>query len=810
MRQNDAARFPISVILPRALDVGCTPLLFWEIDHRLVRDVTAVMPDEIGRFHQFLDKLPTAAYSCDREGLITYFNPRAVQVWGRAPVLNNPVDRYCGSFRLYSPQGEPIAHDQCWMARALHSGQEYEGEEIVIERPDGSRITALAHASPVRNAAGEIAGAINMLVDISDRQRAESTQRLLTAIVESSEDAIYSRSLDGTITSWNPAAERLFGYSAAEIVGTSIERLIPPERRAEEDAAMERIWRGERIHHYETVRHTKAGQRIEVSISTSQILDESGRVVGASKVSRDITAAKRAADELRNSEERFARFTRHLPGLAWIKDLDGRYLFVNDAVERAFQKSRWEICGRTDDEIFPPATAAQFCQNDRLALKSGAGLETVETLLHDDGILHHSLVTKFPIPGPDGNPALIGGMAIDITARMQAEEALRDADRRKDEFLATLAHELRNPLAPLSNSLQILRLSDDLPPAVEAMRDVMQRQVDQLVRLVDDLLEVSRITRGKVELRKETVELARIVATAVETSRPLIEAARHQLAVAICSEPLLLDADPVRLSQVISNLLNNAAKYTDDGGQIWLTARAQEDQAVISVRDTGNGIPPEMLPRVFDMFAQLDATLRRAQGGMGIGLTLARTLVEMHGGRISAHSEGIGCGSEFTIRLPLVAAPARIEARRQALPEQAQPVPAHKILVVDDAPAAAQMLARLLERLGQEVRTAHSAAEALERVREAPPEVVISDLGMPHVDGLQLARQLRMMPAMRRAVLVALTGYGQESDRQSTKEAGFDQHLVKPVSLETLRTLLASLPQMTFARSTTAAAAPAD
>jgi PAS domain S-box-containing protein len=645
------------------------------------------MLGEMSGYNQFLDTLPTAAYACDREGRITYCNGRAVQLWGREPHLNDPVNRYCGAFRLYSASGEPTAHDQCWMARALETGQNVSGQEIVIERPDGSRVTVLAHASLVRNAAGEIVGAINLLIDISDYKRA------------------------------------------------------------------------------------------------------------------DITAAKRAADELRYSEERFARFTRHLPGLAWIKDLEGRYLFINDAAERAFQKPRAEICGRTDAEIFPPETAAQFRQNDRLALDSAAVLETVETLLHDDGLLHHSLVTKFPIPGPDGSPALIGGMAIDITARMQAEEALRDADRRKDEFLAMLAHELRNPLAPLCNSLQILRLSDDLGPAIEAMRGVMQRQVDQLVRLVDDLMEVSRITRGKVELRKETIELARIVATAVETSRPLIEAARHQLAVTICSVPLLLEADPVRLSQVVSNLLNNAAKYTEDGGQIWLTAREDRGQAVISVRDTGSGIPPEMLPRIFDMFAQLDGTMRRAQGGLGIGLTLAKTLVEMHGGQIEARSDGLGRGSEFTVRLPLVAKASRLEVARPESPGQAQPLPAHRILVVDDAPAAVQMLAGLLEKLGQEVRTAHSAAEALERVGEQLPEVVISDLAMPHVDGLELARRLRAIPAMRRAVLVALTGYSQESDKQRSKEAGFDHHLVKPVSLETLRTLLASLPKKGAARS---------
>jgi len=744
--------------------------------------------------HRFLDKLPAGAYLCDREGLITYFNRHAVKIWGREPALNDPADRYCGSFRLFAPSGEPIAHDQCWMARALHTGREFDGEEIVIERPDQSRITVLAHASPLRDVGGQVTGAINILVDISDRKRAENAQRLLTAIIESSEDAIYSRSVEGTILSWNAGAERLYGYKAEEIIGSTIERLIPPEHLAEEQAAMQRVVRGERVGHYETKRVTRTGEVIEVSLSTSPILDLAGQVIGISKVARDVTASKRAAEELKRSEERFTRFTCHLPGLAWIKDLQGRYLFVNDAAERAFQKKRAEICGRTDHEIFPPEIADVFCQNDRRARESPTGLETVETLQHSDGVLHHSLVTKFPIPGSDGRPALIGGMAIDITARMQAEESLRDADRRKDEFLAMLAHELRNPLAPLSNSLQILRLTDDLGPAVEAMRDVMQRQVDHLVRLVDDLLEVSRITRGKVELRKELVELATIVAGAVETSRPLIEAARHQLAVSICPEPLTVDADPVRLGQVISNLLNNAAKYTDDGGQIWLTVRPDRDQAVISVRDTGVGIPSEALPRIFDMFAQLDGTMRRSQGGLGIGLTLAKTLVEMHSGTIEARCDGPGRGSEFTVRLPLAAVPLRARHAPTQRPDLTKKFPRHKVIVVDDVPAAAQMLARLLEKLGQDVRTAHSAADALQLVSQATPDVVISDLGMPHVDGLELARRLRELPALQGATLVALTGYGQESDKQRTKQAGFDQHLVKPVSLETLQALLQSLP----------------
>ncbi|MCE9604353.1 MAG: response regulator [Planctomycetia bacterium] len=392
-----------------------------------------------------------------------------------------------------------------------------------------------------------------------------------------------------------------------------------------------------------------------------------------------------------------------------------------------------------------------------------------------------------------GKPLQFDGTAHDITSRKLAEEALKDADRRKDEFLATLAHELRNPLAPIRNSLHLLRLSGDLSPALTQVRDIMERQVNHMVRLIDDLLDVSRISRGKIELRKESVELATIVATAVEANRPLIEAARHQLALALPPEPIFLDADPVRLAQIIGNLLNNAAKYTPPGGQIWFTAQIDGSEAVLLVRDNGLGISPEMLPRVFDMFAQLDSSISRSQGGLGIGLTLTKTFVEMHGGHIEARSDGPGQGSEFVVRLPLPA-----DGRQRPLAEvpvsSSSPVlPSRRVLIVDDAPSAGYVLGKLLEKMGQRVTTANDALTALEIARQEKPEIVISDIGMPNIDGYQLAQRLRHEPGLEKIPLVALTGYGQESDKERAKNAGFDYHLVKPVSLETLQDLLTVL-----------------
>jgi signal transduction histidine kinase len=380
---------------------------------------------------------------------------------------------------------------------------------------------------------------------------------------------------------------------------------------------------------------------------------------------------------------------------------------------------------------------------------------------------------------------------IEEELRRRAEQ-LAEMDRRKDEFLATLAHELRNPLAPLRSSLTILRMSGQSGPAAERIHEMMERQINHMVRLVDDLLEVSRITRGKIELRKERIELAAALRSAVETSRPLVEAACHQLAISVPPEPLLLEADPVRLSQVIANLLNNAAKYTEEGGRICLTARREGGEAVVSVRDTGLGIPAEMLPRVFDMFAQVDRTLKRSQGGLGIGLTLARTLVEMHGGRIEARSDGPGKGSEFIVRLPLAAenSPSG-EARGRAGGEQPAALSQRRVLVVDDNRDAADSLGMLLEFLGADAHVVYDGPSALQALHIYRPAVVFLDIGMPGMDGHEVARQMRQVSEFRDVMLVAMTGWGQEEDRRRSRAAGFDHHLVKPVGADALQALLA-------------------
>ena len=636
-------------------------------------------------------------------------------------------------------------------------------------------------------------------------RRSEDHFRLL---VEGVEDyAILLLDPKGRITTWNAGAERLTGYAESEVLGEPGAGFYTPEARAE--GVPERHLRsaaqaGRVSENGWCVR--KDGTRFWASVVMTAVVRQDGTPRCFLVIARDLTlrremerqlreaaeSTKRDADlRLRDSEERFARFAQHLPGLAWIKDTEGRYVYINDAGAEAFGQPRENIYGRTDLDLFPAEMATQFRVNDQRAIAGRTGIEVVEHITLRDGGVRHSIVSKFPIFDASGGTRLVGGIAIDITERVRAEDALRQADRRKDEFLATLSHELRNPLAPLRNSLHVLR-SRGGEGRADRMYEMMEQQLTRMVRLVDDLLEVSRITGGKIELRKEPVALASVVESAVETSRPLIEAAAHQLSVELSPEPLLIDADPVRMAQVISNLLNNAAKYTLEGGRITLTAEQQGDEAVVTVRDNGLGIPAEMLPRVFEMFAQVDRTLKRAQGGLGIGLALARTLVEMHGGRIAAHSGGLNRGSEFVVHIPLSRHPLPAAVAPDPMAGRILPGTRQRVLVVDDSQDGADTLAMVLQTMGADPRVSYDGPSALLAMHDYRPSLVFLDLGMPGMDGYEVAEQIRADPLFDAVRLIALTGFGSEEERRRSREAGFDDHCVKPVDPARLRVILAT------------------
>jgi PAS domain S-box-containing protein len=702
--------------------------------------------------------------------------------------------------KIVGQRMEDVLGEKAWrivgpyVERAL-SGESCEYEAEVDYRHGGKRWIH-ARYTPHRADDGQIVGVACLVTDISARREAGHTRARLAAIVDSSDDAIISKTLDGKITTWNAGAARLFGYSAKEAVGRPITILIPEDRRFEEEQILDRIRHGKAVAPYETIRRRKDGSTFDVSLSVSPIIDETGRIVGASKIARDITARKRAEEDVRRSREALNGLVDRAPFGIYIVDSELKIAQMNARSQSGPFYNVRPIIGRNLEEVmrimWPEAVAAEIVAAFRETLETGetyrsrnfmsarADTDNVESYEWE---LHR-------ITLPDGKPGVVS-YSFDTTRLRKAEQGLRDADRRKDEFLATLAHELRNPLAPIRNGLQILRLAGDDARAAAQIQEMLERQVNHLVRLVDDLMEVARVTRGRIELRREAVDLGAMLRSAVETSRPLIESARHDLQLDLPEEPVRLMADPVRLAQVVANLLNNAAKYTEEGGRISLSARRDGKHAVISVRDTGVGIPAELLPRVFDLFSQADRTYHRAQGGLGIGLTLVRTLVELHGGTVSAKSEGVGHGSEFTVRLPLgVEAAGDRDGPRT---ETRSVFASHRFLVVDDSLDAAQSLALLLESFGADAHTAIDGPTALDELEAYRPSVMLLDIGMPGMDGLEVARRARQRSDNRGLTIIALSGWGQDEDRRRSREAGVDYHMVKPVNLDELGRLLTAL-----------------
>jgi PAS domain S-box-containing protein len=483
-------------------------------------------------------------------------------------------------------------------------------------------------------------------------------------------------------------------------------------------------------------------------------------------------------------------------------DTAGRVTYLNAAAESLTGWKNDEAAGQPLETVFRVVneqTRRPVENPATRALREGVivGLANHSVLIGKGGTEQPIDDSAAPIKDEQGH---VGGCVLifrDVAERRQVEKRiyglmieLREADRRKDEFLATLAHELRNPLAPLGNMLEIMKRANGDGGLIEQARGTMERQFGQLVRLVDDLLDVSRITRNKLELRKERVELASVVRQTVENCCPLAEGFKHEVTVTLPPEPIYLHADPVRLSQVFNNLFNNACKYTEPKGHVWLTAERQGGDVVVTVKDTGLGIPPDKLAGVFEMFTQVDRSLDRSRGGLGIGLTLVKRLVEMHGGSVAAFSEGPGRGSEFVVRLPVLT-----EGRTAEAPEPAaerMPAAARRILVVDDNLDSAASLALLLKMTGHETHTAHDGPAAIEAAERFSPDVILLDIGLPKLNGYEVARRIREQPWGQNMVLVALTGWGQEEDRVKSKDAGFDAHMVKPVDYDTLMKLLAS------------------
>jgi PAS domain S-box-containing protein len=641
---------------------------------------------------------------------------------------------------------------------------------------------------------GTVAGALGQFIERKEaEQELQRSEWELADFFNNATTPLHWVGPDGTILRANQAELDLLGYNREEYIGRSI-----TEFHADNEAICEilnRLKAGEKLAEYPARLRCKNGAVKDVLIDSNVLWNED-RFVHTRCFTRDITERKRAENALADARSRLNAALQAGAIFTWTWDIETNRLFADESLARLFNLNPTDADGELLDKyiksIHPddwPRVQAAL----ELSAKTGAEYEADYRIIQPDGSVRWVTARGRPERDDTGRPIRMPGVLVDITDRKRLENELREADRRKDEFLATLAHELRNPLAPIRNGLNLLRMSDENGAEVAHVHEMMDRQVSHMVRLVDDLLELSRISRGQIELKKDRVPLATVINQAVETSRPFIESGSHRLDLSLPEEELLIEGDVVRLSQVFANLLNNAAKYTNKGGQILLVVQKAGKDIIVSVQDNGIGIPPDKLSRVFEMFAQINNPLRRTQEGLGIGLNLVRTLVLMHGGTVEARSEGLGKGSEFRVRLPLAqVGSSQASEAPTSLNGNVETREIRRILCVDDNKDSADSLGMMLRFLGADVHTAYDGASALEAIKICRPSIVLMDLGMPGMDGCEVARRIRQDPEFQNVLLIAMTGWGQEEDRRRSSEAGFDHHLVKPVDIKALKGLLAS------------------
>jgi PAS domain S-box-containing protein len=723
--------------------------------------------------------------------------------------------------------------------RALAEHSDYD-IEYRVRRPSGERCWVAARGRGIYSETGAVLGMLGIVQDITARKQTEEVRRYLAAVVEGSDDGIITKDLDGIIASWNRGAERIFGYSATEIIGKPITTLIPRDRLDEETTILQRLRRGDRIDHYETVRVRKDGTPFDVSLTVSPIRDLRGGIIGASKIVRDISQRKRM--ELMLREETRALELLNSTGVA----IAGKLELA--ALAQTVTDAATQLSGAKFGAFFYNVTNAQGESLFLYAL-SGAPREAFEkfglprnTAIFDPtfrgtGTVRSADITQdcrygknSPHRGmPQGHPPVRSYLAVPVISRSgkvigglffghpevavfteraqrlvegvaaqaavamdnaQLFEALHETDRRKDEFLATLAHELRNPLAPIRQAALISGAANATDTQKRWSHEVITRQVQTMALLLDDLLDISRISSGTLELRTENIPLAAVIEAAVETARPLIDSKRHLLTIELPDAPVVFAADRLRLAQVFSNLLTNAAKYTDPGGRIRLHAAIEDDSVRIAVADSGIGISAEALERVFQMFSQVKSAQDRSEGGLGIGLALTKGLVALHGGTIEAHSAGLGHGTEFIVRLPRRVLHAASVSERA--PSGAGSGLSRRVLIADDNRDAAESLAILFRMEGHDVTVAHDGRQALAVYQAVRPNVVLLDIGMPELSGYEVAQQIRRSASKSAVMLIALTGWGQKSDKARALAAGFDHHFTKPVDPDAVAALLRS------------------
>ncbi len=890
--------------------------------------------------------------SKDLNGVVLTWNTAAERIYGYS------AEEMIGKSirQLIPPERQ---HEEDETLASIRQGKPVRNYETERVRKDGVRILVNTTVSPIFAPDGSVLAVSHVVRDVSDARRLRAEISRLAAIVDSSDDGIISKTLDGTILTWNPAAQRIYGYSAEEMVGHSIRRLYPPQLEHEEDITLAEIRAGRPVRNYETERIRKDGTRILVNTTVSPIFAPDGTVLAVSHIVRDVTEIKAADRELKKRIDQLKLLTESLPVMIAYVDRDERMQILNRHYEAIFGRSRDEVIGKRITEVAPPERKQMFREKIdavfrgetvsfelQLPVKDGEIRDFVATyvperdesgevqgfftLVHDlteerrsarnarftadvttmltthvdsrsllqmvaqaavpyfadwcavdlvdeVGLLQRLAISHIdpekvtlarewaqrwpPDPSRDEGgyrvlrsgkaefvqevtremleasiedpelleliesltirsymavPLRIGGrvagvitfiiaesnrsyreedleLALDLAQRTgtaiensQLYEALREADRKKDEFIATLAHELRNPLAPLLLGVEIISASETSNPQSKQISEMMNRQLSQLVRLVDDLLDVSRITTGKLQLQTEPLTVKKIIDNVLEMSQAVLAQRKHHLSTDIGSPGTMVYGDLTRITQIVMNLINNAAKYSEEGSPIELRTTADEGELVIRVRDYGIGIEPNHIDRLFDMFSQEESARSRSQGGLGIGLALARMLTQLHGGRIAACSEGLGHGSVFEVRLPIYQLALDTGRDTSADHEFRR----RKILVIDDFEDIASSTVQILSMLNQDASMALNGPSGIERFQELRPELVLVDIGMPGMSGHEVAQRIRTLPGGQEVRLIALTGWGAAEDRDRSRRSGFNEHLVKPVNRKELERLL--------------------
>ena len=622
----------------------------------------------------------------------------------------------------------------------------------------------------------------------------ESEQHFAHLVAGVKDYAIFLLSPEGMVRTWNAGAERIKGYTADEIVGQHFSKFYTEESIAsgwpDHELTVAKL---EGRFEDEGWRVRKDGSRFWTNVVITTLYGPDGALSGFLKITRDLSERKAAEELLRQSEERFRLLVAGVKEYAiFMLDPDGCVVSWNDGAARIKGYKAREIIGQHFSAFYTSEDVASGKPARELEVARQMGsVEDEGWRVKKDRSLFWANVVITAIYDEDRRLVGYAKVTRDLTEKRKAA-ALETADRQKNEFLAMLAHELRNPLAPISSGLHLLKLGDVDPQTMQQTTEMMERQVAHLVRLVDDLLDVSRVITGKLSFKRQAIDLSAAVDRAVEETRSTIDAHGHELMLSVPARPIIVDADAHRLAQVITNLLENAAKYTDKPSQIWLSVERRQDEAVIRVRDPGIGIAEDVLPHIFSLFVQADNSLARTRGGLGIGLNVVKRIVDLHSGHVDVQSAGLGHGSEFTVRLPVsksgVAVPEPKPARRGELPK----TPSRRILVVDDNVDAALTVSTLLKAWGHQVHTIYSGAAALDAVRNFQPEVILLDIGLPGMSGYEVAQSLRAEPWAEGIIIAALTGYGQESDRQRSWDSGFDYHLTKPPDPDVLQSLLAS------------------